>query len=55
MDDNETVSQWLDQLKRGNDQAVQELWDRYQFRQMGLARKLLGGAPVARRMKRTWP
>ena len=45
MTDNETVSQWLDQLKHGNDQAVQELWDRYQFRQMGLARKLLGDAP----------
>jgi DNA-directed RNA polymerase specialized sigma24 family protein len=43
--DNETVSQWLFQLKRGNDQAVEELWDRYQSRQMGLARKLLGDAP----------
>jgi DNA-directed RNA polymerase specialized sigma24 family protein len=43
--DNETVSLWLDQLKHGSNQAVQELWDRYQFRQMGLARKLLGGAP----------
>jgi DNA-directed RNA polymerase specialized sigma24 family protein len=43
--DNETVSQWLGQLKRGNDQAVQALWDRYQLRQMGLARKLLAGAP----------
>jgi len=43
--DNETISQWLDQLKLGNDQAVQELWDRYQYRQMGLARKLLGDAP----------
>jgi DNA-directed RNA polymerase specialized sigma24 family protein len=46
MTENETVSQWLDQLKQGNDQAVQELWDRYQHRQMGLARKLLGGAPL---------
>jgi DNA-directed RNA polymerase specialized sigma24 family protein len=44
--DNETVSLWLDQLKHGNDQAVQELWDRYQFRQRGLARKLLGDAPL---------
>jgi DNA-directed RNA polymerase specialized sigma24 family protein len=43
--DNETISQWLDQLKHGNDQAVQQLWDRYQYRQMGLARKLLGDAP----------
>jgi DNA-directed RNA polymerase specialized sigma24 family protein len=46
MAENETVSQWLDQLKQGNDQAVQELWDRYQFRQRGLARKLLGDAPL---------
>ena len=45
MSDNETVSQWLFQLKRGNDQAVEELWDRYQCRQMGLARKFLGDAP----------
>jgi DNA-directed RNA polymerase specialized sigma24 family protein len=43
--DNETVSLWLDQLKQGNDQAVQELWERYQYRQIGLARKLLGDAP----------
>jgi DNA-directed RNA polymerase specialized sigma24 family protein len=43
--DNETVSQWLDQLKQGNDQAAHELWDRYQFRQIGIARKLLGDAP----------
>ena len=45
MSDNETVSQWLHQLKRGNDLAVQELWDRYQRRQIGLARRLLGDAP----------
>jgi DNA-directed RNA polymerase specialized sigma24 family protein len=45
VDDSDTVSEWLDQLKRGNDQAVQELWERYQFRQKGLARKLLGDAP----------
>jgi DNA-directed RNA polymerase specialized sigma24 family protein len=43
--DNETVSQWLEALKRGSDQAAHELWDRYQFRQIGLARKLLGDAP----------
>ena len=47
MTDNETISQWLDQLKQGDDKAVQELWDRFQFRQMGLARKLLGDAPRA--------
>lgn len=45
MSDQETISQWLDQLKRGDDQAVQELWDRFQARQLGLARKLLGDAP----------
>src|SRR5262245_12159087 len=45
MIENETVSQWIDQLKLGSDQAVQELWDRYQFRQIGLARKLLADAP----------
>jgi DNA-directed RNA polymerase specialized sigma24 family protein len=41
----ETVSQWLDQLKQGDDRAVHELWDRYQQRQIGLARRLLGNAP----------
>jgi DNA-directed RNA polymerase specialized sigma24 family protein len=46
MAENETVSQWIDQLKQGSDQAVQELWDRYQFRQRGLARKLLNDAPL---------
>jgi len=45
MSDQETISQWLDQLKQGDDQAVQELWDRFQKRQVGLARKLLGDAP----------
>lgn len=45
MTDHETISQWLDQLKQGDDKAVHELWDRYQFRQIGLARKLLGDAP----------
>ena len=40
MVENETVSQWLDQLKQGSDQAVQELWDRYQARQMGLERPM---------------
>jgi DNA-directed RNA polymerase specialized sigma24 family protein len=45
MAENETVSQWIHQLKQGSDQAVQELWDRYQFRQRGLARKLLSNAP----------
>jgi RNA polymerase sigma factor (sigma-70 family) len=45
MTDDETVSQWLDQLKQGNDQAVRVLWDRYQRRQMGLARRLLGDTP----------
>lgn len=45
MADHETISQWLDQLKKGDDQAVHELWDRFQKRQVGLARKLLGDAP----------
>lgn len=45
MSDHETISQWLDQLKQGDDQAVYELWDRFQKRQVGLARKLLGDAP----------
>lgn len=45
MNDHETISQWLDQLKQGDDQAVEELWDRFQLRQIGLARKLLGDAP----------
>jgi DNA-directed RNA polymerase specialized sigma24 family protein len=45
MTDQETISQWLDQLKQGDDQAVRELWDRFQKRQVGLARKLLGDAP----------
>src|SRR6476620_3150858 len=46
MHDNETVSQWLDQLKVGDEHAVEELWERYQCRQMGLARKLLRDAPL---------
>ena len=45
MIDNETVSQWLDKLKLGDDEAARELWSRYQFRQMRLAKKLLGDAP----------
>jgi RNA polymerase sigma factor (sigma-70 family) len=43
--DDETVSQWLDQLKHGDDRAARELWNRYYCRQLGLARKLLGDAP----------
>lgn len=45
MSDDETVSQWIGQLKHGDDRAARELWNRYYFRQMGLARKLLGDVP----------
>lgn len=45
MGDHETISQWLEQLKQGDDQVVEALWDRFQLRQIGLARKLLGDMP----------
>lgn len=47
MSDQETISQWLNQLKRGDHQAVELLWERFQYRQLGLARKLMGDAPRA--------
>ena len=54
MADNETISQWLVQLKQGDDHAVEELWDRYQFRQIGLRENCWATRRAARRMKKTW-
>ncbi len=40
-----SVTRWLGTLQRGDAAAVQELWERYFARLVGLARKKLGGAP----------
>lgn len=40
-----SVSYWIDELKQGNEQAAQELWERYYSRLIGLAKKKLGGVP----------
>jgi RNA polymerase sigma factor (sigma-70 family) len=46
MSQSESISQWIGQVKQGNnDHAQQELWNRYFRRLAGLARKLLRGAP----------
>jgi DNA-directed RNA polymerase specialized sigma24 family protein len=38
------VTRWLSRLKEGDRSAVQELWQRYFIRLVGLARQRLGGA-----------
>jgi DNA-directed RNA polymerase specialized sigma24 family protein len=40
-----SVTRWLDQLKAGDPQAAQRLWERYFRRLVGLARTKLRGAP----------
>jgi hypothetical protein len=40
-----SVSQWINELRAGNQAAAQQLWDRYFQRLVGLARQKLGGAP----------
>jgi DNA-directed RNA polymerase specialized sigma24 family protein len=45
MSSDESVSQWLDQLRAGDPAAAQKLWERYFRRLVGLARKRLQGTP----------
>lgn len=39
-----SITVWLDSLKRGDDDAARELWNRYFQRLVGLARSKLGGS-----------
>ncbi len=41
----DSVSQWIDGLKAGEDAAAAKLWQRYYRRLIGLARKKLGDSP----------
>ena len=41
----DSVSQWIDGLKAGDEAAAARLWQRYYRRLMGLARKKLGASP----------
>jgi RNA polymerase sigma factor (sigma-70 family) len=41
----DTVSQWIDGLKSGDQSAAAMLWQRYYRRLLGLARKKLGDSP----------
>ena len=41
----ESVSQWIDGLKAGDEAAAAKLWQRYFRRLVGLARKKLGDSP----------
>lgn len=48
MEDNsleQSVTRWIDALKRGDDDAATALWQRYFNRLVGLARTRLGAAP----------
>jgi DNA-directed RNA polymerase specialized sigma24 family protein len=40
-----SVTHWIDRLKAGDAAAAQKLWERYFQRLVGLARKMLRGAP----------
>ncbi len=40
-----SVSQWIDGLKAGEEAAAAKLWQRYYLRLVGLARKKLGDSP----------
>ncbi|MFH1300287.1 MAG: ECF-type sigma factor [Planctomycetota bacterium] len=41
----ETVTQWIDQLKTGDAQAAQKLWESYFLEMVEVARRKLRGAP----------
>lgn len=43
----ETVTQWIDQLKTGDAQAAQKLWESYFLEMVEVARRKLQGAPKA--------
>ncbi len=45
MSEENSVSQWLDDMKKGDDHAAAQLWDRYYRRLVGLARKRLRDIP----------
>jgi len=45
MSEQHSISQWISQLKEGDSQAAQCLWDRYCSRLVELARQKLGGFP----------
>ncbi len=43
----ETVTQWIDQLKTGDAEAAQKLWESYFLEMVEVARRKLQGAPKA--------
>lgn len=45
MTDESSVSQWIDQVKAGEEAAAGKLWERYFHRLVGLARLKLGDLP----------
>ena len=45
MSSGDSVTQWIDQLKAGERDAVQKLWEAYFERLVALARQKLRGAP----------
>src|SRR5262245_7089655 len=45
MNDPGSISVWIEQLKDGDADAAQPLWERYYHRLVGLARKKLGDLP----------
>jgi RNA polymerase sigma factor (sigma-70 family) len=45
MSDSGSISLWLAQLKEGDGDAAQRVWERYYHRLVGLARKKLGDMP----------
>jgi RNA polymerase sigma factor (sigma-70 family) len=45
MDETASISVWIQQLKQGEADAAQKLWERYYRRLVGLARKKLQDAP----------
>lgn len=40
-----SITQWLDQLRDGDSEAVQQIWERYYRRLVGMARKKLRDTP----------
>lgn len=44
MEEQDSVSQWIDRLKAGDQAVAQPLWERYFQRLVGLARKKMAGA-----------